>query len=89
MIDSVILEAKHENSLINKIVLEQEQLSEAKRNQIKQLEAQIELLASETKSVISTNTQASKDDAAGQRATLQLGKQLLFSNNSFYGITNT
>jgi archaellum component FlaC len=68
------LEEKHETSLTNQIVLEQEQLSEVNRNSIKQLEAEIELLTSETNTIISTNTQQSKDAAAGERATLGLGK---------------
>jgi rRNA-processing protein FCF1 len=71
-INRVILEEKHETSLTNQIVLEQEQLSEINRNQIKQLEAEIELLTSENQTVISTNTQQSKDEAAQERATLGL-----------------
>lgn len=70
----MILEEKHETSLTNQIVLEQEQLSETNRNQIKQLEAEIELLESETNKIISENTQQAKDDAAGERATLKLGR---------------
>jgi hypothetical protein len=73
----VILEEKHSNSLVNTIVLEQEQLSESNRNQIKQLEAEIELLTSQTNSVISTNTQTSKTSAAEERSALRI------SNNSF------
>ena len=77
-INRVILEEKHETSLTNQIVLEQEQLSEINRNQIKQLEAEIELLTSENQTVISTNTQQSKDEAASERATLGL------RNNEFH-----
>lgn len=55
-------------------MLEQGQLSETNRNQIKQLEADIKLLESETSKIISQNTQQSKDQAAGERATLKLGK---------------
>ena len=53
--------------------MEQEQISETNRNVIKKLEAEIELLTSETNTVISSNTQTAKDEAAGQRATLKLG----------------
>lgn len=72
-INKVILESKHETSLINQIVLEQEQKSETNRNQIKKLEAEIELLASQTNTTISTNTQDAKDEAATERAKLNLG----------------
>ena len=70
----MILEQKHETSLVNQYVLTQEKLSETKKNEIKKLEAEIELLTSETNQTISTNTQTAKDAAAGERATLQLGK---------------
>jgi rRNA-processing protein FCF1 len=76
-INSIILEQKHESSLINTIVLEQEQLSETNRNKIKQLEAEIDLLTAETNSVISTNTQTAKNEAANERATKTLGRGLI------------
>lgn len=72
-INRVILEEKHETSITNQIVLEQEQVSETNRNLIKQLEAEIELLTSQANTIISTNTQSAKDEAAGERATLKLG----------------
>ena len=68
------MEEKHETSLTNTIVLEQEQLSETNRNMIKQLEAEIDLLAAQTNSVISTNTQTAKNEAADERATKILGR---------------
>ena len=74
------MEEKHETSLTNQIVLEQEQLSETNRNSIKQLEAEIQLLESQNTQLISENTQNSKDEAAGERATLKLRK-------SFYRLT--
>jgi hypothetical protein len=79
----VILEQKHETSLINQIVLEQEQKSETNRNSIKQLEAEIELLTSETNTIISTNTQGSKDEAAQERAVLKLGNFRIVMIKSF------
>ena len=68
------MEQKHETSLTNNIILEREKLSETNRNQIKKLEAEIELLTSETNTIISQNTQKSKDEAAEERATKLLGQ---------------
>lgn len=76
MIDFVILEKKHENSLTTKIILEQEQISETNKNLIKKLEADIDLLTSEANQIISTNTQVSKDLSAEERAVKEIGKHI-------------
>lgn len=76
----MILESKHETSLTNNIILEREKLSETNRNQIKKLEAEIELLTSETNTIISQNTQKAKDEAAGERATKLLGNPHILFN---------
>jgi hypothetical protein len=73
LINKVILETKHENSIVNQIVLEQEQKSETKKNQIKLLEAEIGLLVSKTNENTSNNTQESKDKAAELRAVEEIG----------------
>ena len=65
--------------MINTFVLEQEKLSETNRNKIKQLEAEIELLTSETNSIISTNTLDAKSQAAEERAKKRIGD--IFSGN--------
>ena len=72
-INSIILEEKHSTSLVNQIVLEQEKLSETNRNQIKLLNAEIDLLTAQTNQTISTNTQTAKTEGASERATKELG----------------
>ena len=67
------MESKHENSIVNQIVLEQEQKSETKKNELKKLEAEIGLLTSQTNQTISTNTQGAKDEGAEQRAIEEIG----------------
>lgn len=73
-INGIFLEDKHSNSLINTFVLEQEEKTETNKNIIKLLEAEIELLSSQTNSNISSHTQTIKTQATQERATKNLGK---------------
>ena len=79
-INGIFLEEKHSNSLVNTFVSEQEKESEGKRNDIKLLEAEIELLTSQTNTIISSNTQTAQSEAADERATKTLGKFWIFNN---------
>ena len=70
--DRIKLEDKHLNSQINKFIIKQEKLSQENRNEIRLLEAKIELLTSEAENENEVFRQSQKVLAADQKSTIQL-----------------
>lgn len=72
--ERIILEEKHLKTQMNEFITDQEELSQQNRNQALLIQAQIDLLASQTNEAIQLHTQSQKELGTSQRIKLNFGR---------------